>query len=173
MDIVKDISLRYTLALMLGLSLSAIYLLLKPATVWLSYHSLNLFVTDSFLSGNKIITPFATLNFIDACIAASAYLLLGILVLTTRGIRFRSRLSMFIIGSILILSFNIIRITVLAYILSSYGSNLFNSVHMVFWKVLSTLYVFFVWILLTYLFNVIHIPIVSDFKELKKHLYNT
>lgn len=173
MNFLKDVVLRYSLSIILGIFFKIFYLIFSPLTIWLTYFSIKLFVPSATLSQYKIYTPFSTLTFIDACIAASAYLLLSILILTTKGIRFRQRLFYFVIGSILILSFNIVRINILVYFLYVSKTNLYETFHMIFWKFLSTIFVFLTWVFLITKFNIIHIPIFSDFKALKKEFYDS
>ena len=75
---------------------------------------------------------------------------------------------MFLVGSFLILVANIIRIDILAYLLVKNNVNLFLTLHMLTWKLLSGIYVAFVWIFLVKKYDVKGIPLISDFKYLKK-----
>ena len=142
-----------------------LYTIFRPLTLYPSYFILSLFY-DATLVGNRIITNEYFLNFVDACIAGSAYLLLALLILLTDKITFRKRVYMFFLGSLMILSFNIFRIEVLFYILLNYSSNIFQSVHILFWKFLSTLYVFLTWLFLINIFQIKAIPAYSDYKRI-------
>ena len=74
---------------------------------------------------------------------------------------------------LLILIANIIRIDILIIALVKYSSNLFNTLHLFFWKVLSTIYVVILWIFLTKLFKIKEVPIYSDFKEVYEFYKNS
>jgi exosortase/archaeosortase family protein len=114
------------------------------------------------LETDSILVYGHTINFIPACAAASAYLLLVLLIFLSKDIKISTRIYMFLLGSFLILSLNIIRIDILIIILIKYGKNLFEDLHLVFWKIISTIFVAFVWIILNIIFKVKTIPVVSD-----------
>lgn len=158
---------RMGIAFFLAIFFNWFYVLFKPLTLYPSYWILNLF-TDATLLSNGIVKDQYFLNFVDACIAASAYFLLALLILFTDGITLRNRIYMFLLCSFMILSFNIFRIEILFYILFNYGTNIFHSIHILFWKFLSTLYVFLTWIFLIKVFNVKAIPVYSDYKRILK-----
>lgn len=147
---------------------SLFYLILTPLTIYGSY--LLLFFYKPALSGINIIISNHTFAFVKACIAGAAYLLLLILILLTKDIKFYDRIKMFLLGSLMIYVLNLIRIIVLIVISVSYSAELFDAVHMVFWKFLSGLYVAVVWIFLVYFFKVKSIPIYSDLKYLYKKI---
>lgn len=75
---------------------------------------------------------------------------------------------MFLSGSLLILIMNISRILILIFVLIEFRTNYFEAIHMVFWKLISGVYVAFVWIFLVLVFKIKSIPIYSDLKELYK-----
>ncbi len=161
---------RYRLALRLSIALLAtafgiklIYPIISPITFYLSYYSVS-FLSPKLINSTSFIINDIRLNFIPACAAASAYILLIILI-TTVDIKFKKMLKVLIVGSLLILIANIIRIDILIIALVKYGSNLFNTLHLFFWKILSTIYVVILWILLTNWFKIKEIPIYSDFKK--------
>src|SRR3989344_1881903 len=79
-------------------------------------------------------------------------------------------LTVFFVGSLLILAMNLIRIDVLIIVLIEKGVNYFETLHLFFWKILSSVYVALVWIFMTYKFKVKEIPVVDDFKTLKKKI---
>ncbi len=109
-----------------------------------------------------------TLDFVPACIAASAYYLLLLLILLTKDIKLKDRVYMFLIGAALILAMNIVRIEILIIALLEFGKSWFDSVHLLFWRFLSSVYVFLVWIYLVKKFKVKSIPVYSDLKDLYK-----
>tara|TARA_Y100000310_G_scaffold345778_1_gene469733 strand:+ start:12718 stop:13260 length:543 start_codon:yes stop_codon:yes gene_type:complete len=115
---------------------------------------------DSFIVGN-----FA-LKIIPACVATSAYLLLYLLILLTKDIKLKLGLKLALAGSLLIFVVNIIRIDFLIYVFLKFGQNLFDTIHLIFWKFVSSLYVAIVWIFLIKKYKIKNIPIYTDFKFL-------
>ena len=105
-------------------------------------------------------------EFIQACIATSAYYLLILLILTTKDIGFKKSIKMLLLGSFLILLMNVLRIILLMLIVLNLGENWFEIVHITFWYFVSSVYVFLVWIFLIKKFNVHNIPIYSEAKYL-------
>ena len=107
------------------------------------------------------------MEFIEACAATLAYILLGILILLTYGISLKKGIKLFLIGSLLIFIANLIRIEVLIYILVNYGIDYFNTLHLFIWKIVSSVYVALVWIFLCYKYKIKGIPVYSDIKRIK------
>lgn len=163
------VAVRWLSALLLAIFYPLYYFLFSPLTLWLSYGLLRLFL-QATLEGTTILAGGRSLTFIPACTAASAYLLLTILILLTRGISFRLRVKLFLLGSLLILVANIIRIEFLFYLLYYVGKNYFETLHLLIWKVLSSVYVACVWIYLTWKYKIEGIPLYSDFQYILKHL---
>ena len=108
----KWILLRWVLAGLVTISYSLVYTIIGPLTLQISQGILNLF-TETILRGNLLYVGGKTLEFIPACAAISAYLLLGILILLTKGINIKTRIAMALYGSILILAADSIRIELL------------------------------------------------------------
>ncbi|MBI2670490.1 pacearchaeosortase [Candidatus Woesearchaeota archaeon] len=106
------------------------------------------------------------LEFVRACIATSAYYLLALLILTTKGIGIKNSVKMFLIGSLLIFVMNVLRVTLLILVVINLGLDWFNLIHMTFWYILSSVYVFLVWLFLIKLYKIKNIPIYSDAKYL-------
>lgn len=119
-------------------------------------------IQDSLIIGNY------QLQLISACISTTAYYLLVLLILTTKDISFKKRIYLFIFGSLLIFIGNLIRIDILIILLLKNKTNWAQTLHMFFWKVISSIYVLLVWIFLTRKMDIESIPIYSDIK----HLYN-
>ncbi len=109
-----------------------------------------------------------TFTFIEACIASYAYYIILFLVLTTKDIKIKKRLYILLIGFLLILGMNYIRITGLIIGIIKFGFDWFNNVHLFIWKVFSWIYVFIVWIILIKIFKIKSIPLYDDFKYLYK-----
>ncbi|MFH0797998.1 MAG: pacearchaeosortase [Candidatus Woesearchaeota archaeon] len=159
----KDLALRIILALALGTYYQVYYMIFKPLTLNMSYFFLKMMDGSAALFEDKIITATHTLTFIDACVAAAAYLLLSMLILTTKDITWKKRLKMFVYGSILILVFNIARIELLFFALFRLDYSTYSALHLFIWKFLSTIYVFGVWVFLIRMFKIKTIPVYSDF----------
>ena len=156
---------RYSLALVLMVfGLKIVYFFISSLTFKLSYWSL-WYYHPKLISDASFIIQNNKLNFIPACTAASAYLLLALLTLTTK-IEFKKAGKIFLLGSLLILVANIIRIDMLIITLIEFGSKAFETIHLVFWKILSSIYVVLVWIFLTKWFKIQNIPMYSDAKEI-------
>lgn len=161
---------RYRLALRLSIALLAtafgiklIYPIISPITFYFSYYSVS-FLSPKLINSTSFAIENITLIFIPACAAASAYILLIILIATV-DIKLKKMLNVLIAGSLLILIANIIRIDILIIALVKYSSNLFNTLHLFFWKILSTIYVVLLWIFLTKKFKIKDIPVYTDFKK--------
>lgn len=142
------------------------YLILTPLTIYGSY--VLLLHYNPYVYETSIIIGYQAFEFVKACIAGAAYLLLLILILLTKDIKFYGRIKMFLLGSLMIYILNIIRIVVLIIISVSYDIELFGAVHMLFWKFLSGFYIAIVWISLVYLFKIKSVPVYSDLRYLYK-----
>ena len=75
---------------------------------------------------------------------------------------------MFVVGSVLILIANVLRIEILTSLLLTKQVNYFETLHLLIWKVMSSAYVVVVWIVLCKLFSVKTIPVYSDLQHLIK-----
>lgn len=120
------------------------------------------------MTNSSIIFQDVTFSFIPACTAATAYLIITELILLTRGVSFKNILKFLYISYLSIFTMNILRILVLIYIYLNYGKNYFDAFHLVFWHILSTIFVALVWIFLVEHFNIRGVPIYSDIKHLLK-----
>jgi len=162
-----DLFLRLALTLLVSInSLALFYFIFTPLTVYPSYWILKVFypviMQDNFLLYNTNV-----IEIINACIAGSAYYLLIILNLTTKGINWITRIKAFIFSSLSLLVLNILRIVILAILLFSYPLA-FTSIHIAFWLIGSTLFVVAIWIATIKIYNIKEIPIYSDLKEVLK-----
>ena len=108
------------------------------------------------------------IDIVKYCVTSSAYYLLTILTVITKGIPLIKRILMFLIGSFLIFLMNIIRIMILIVILLKQSLEVFELAHTTFFMILSVLYVIIIWILLSSIFKVKTIPVYSDMKDLIK-----
>ena len=171
MDEYGSLTLRYLSAIAI-LIFKPIY---SPLIVWLSayfsYLPLNLFM-GAEISGNIIWLGEKSIDYVEACSAIGAYILLGLLILLTNGIKFRKGLKIFFVGALFILAANVIRISILAHLLVTEDINLFLTLHLFTWKILSGVFVALIWVILVRKFNVNGVPIADDFAHLKRKLLN-
>ena len=158
-----DLPIRYVLAVLVGVFYQVFYWIFSPWTLHSTYWILNL-VYDVVLEGNLLTFDSVTFALIPACTAATAYLLLTMLILVTRGIKLLTRIKIWIYGCLLILVFNTLRIFLLIWVYVTFGQNYFDALHLVFWHVVSTVVVVLIWIVLTKKYKVKGVPIYSDFK---------
>ena len=138
-------------------------LLLKPtlhvSSLFLSSYT-PIILDDSLIINNVI------LNFIPACIATLAYVLLLMIILLTKDLGVKNSIKLFLLGSVIIFIANIARIDILIYIYFEYGGNMFNKLHLFIWKIISGIFVAFVWIFLSHVYKIEQVPIYDDIKEL-------
>jgi len=125
---------------------------------------------DATLSGTIIHLGSKSIDYITACSALGAYLFLAVLVLFTPRISFKKGLQIFLTGAVIIFLVNVMRIFVLATLLINNNIDMFVTLHLFTWKVLSGVFVALVWIFLVKLYRIKAIPIVSDWKYLLKLL---
>jgi len=161
----KSIFLRYGSALILAVLYPLFYVIFSPLTLGSTYLLLQT-VYEVSLSGTTITIDSASFIFIPACSAAIAYLLLAELLLVTRDITLQQGLRMFFIGAAAIFFMNIARIVILVFVYLNFGKNYFDLVHIVFWHVVSTIFVAAVWIALVEWYKIKQIPVYSDIKEI-------
>ena len=163
---IRGLGLRLISALIISIfGIYAVYFLLTLPTFFASY--LTLFFYRPLIFGNFLIINSIKLEFIPACIAASAYVLFAILILLTKDIDLRKGVKMFLLGSLILFIVNILRIFVLAVALLEFDKRWFDTLHLFFWQIFSTLFVVITWVYLTKMFKVKTIPVYSDFKHLK------
>ena len=162
-----QLALRYLLAVALALFTQPMYYIMAPVTLYASYFLLNIFHPAS-LEGIKIFTEQGTFVFVEACVATLAYLLLAILILTTKNIGFRKSVAIFLHGSLIIFVVNIFRIELLIYAFLT-GKD-FDVIHIFFWEFVSTLLVFLTWMYLIKKYKVKTMPVFSDAHYLWKNI---
>ena len=157
--------LRYLSAILLLIFSDLLYKILQPLTFYSAYYLTSLFADARLLSSTELIVGTQTLEFVPACAAILAYILLYVLVLFTRGISLRLGLKIALIGSIVIFIVNIFRIELLMYVLLKYGKDYFQTLHLLVWKIFSSLFVALLWILLVHRYKIKGIPIYDDLKS--------
>jgi len=163
---------RISAALMLMITpligINIVNIILQTPTMYLAYAPIKLLGYSISINQDIVQIGEHSLRFISACTATSAYYLLAILILLTKDIRLKKGIKIFAVGALLILLMNLIRIDILLIVLAEKGINMFRSLHLIFWEVVSSVYVAAVWIFLVKKFGIKKIPALSDMKELYK-----
>ena len=153
------------LILLVLIPISLFEILSINITLYLSFFLLKLF-GSVFLIDNFIFFKNIIVQFIPECSAYLAYYLLFFLIITTKDINFKKRIKIFLLGSLIILLVNLIRIIILILILDKYGLDLFNKIHILTWSLIGSIFVALIWIFLVKIYNINSIPIYSDFTYL-------
>ncbi len=160
---------RYLLIFVLGIgNLYLFYSIFTPITTFLTKIVLSLFGSINYSNG---IFYFDNFQFIlsKPCIAGAAYYLLFIIIMSCSDINLKKRIFMIVSGFLMILFFNLFRIVLLANI---YWTNYYHFFHLIFWYILSILFVIFSWFILAKIFKIKEIPFISDFYYIKKYIKN-
>ncbi|MBS3145786.1 pacearchaeosortase [Candidatus Woesearchaeota archaeon] len=167
--------LLFRLILLFAVPLSLFYFIFTPLTIYPSYFLLKLSgFAPQFTSSTVLAFKELAIKFVPACIAGSAYYLLYILIMLTKDLSIMQSLKLFIYGSLLILSVNLIRIYIIVFVLIKYGLNYFDMIHLFFWTFVASTYVALIWIFLTRKMKIKSIPAYSDvmylYKKIKKNI---
>ena len=164
-----SILLRYLILLILmTFSLSLIYKIFTPLTINVTVNLLKslyqIAVNDTLI----IIDSRTFIQIIPACVAGSAYLLLLILNLTI-PMNLKKRIYSILLSFLILFTLNILRIFLLAIL---YHNNVpyVDFTHKLFWYVLSTVFVIFIWFLIVKIFSIKEIPVYTDFEYLIKNV---
>ena len=167
--------LLFRLILLFAVPLSLFYFIFTPLTIYPSYFLLKLSgFAPQITSSTVLAFKELAIKFVPACIAGSAYYLLYILIMLTKDLSIMQSLKLFIYGSLLILSVNLIRIYIIVFVLIKYGLNYFDMIHLFFWTFVASTYVALIWIFLTRKMKIKSIPAYSDvmylYKKIKKNI---
>jgi exosortase/archaeosortase family protein len=163
-----DLISRYIVLIIFGISNAAVfYFLFTSLTIYPVYFLLKLFF-DASLTSNVLLIHDISIEIIGACVAGSAYYLLLILNLSTRGIKPGKRILALLFSFFSLLIVNILRIFLLSALLIS-GTSFFDIAHKLFWYVGSVFFVVLIWFLSVKLFRIKEIPFYSDMVFLSKH----
>lgn len=146
--------------------ISVFNFVLAPITIYCSYFILWFF--GATLAFNQISLGEYSFEFIDACIAPAAFYLLWVLVLLVKDIKFKTRVKMIGLGFSLMMAMNVLRVVTLVLVANYFSFNLFEAIHLVWWKFMSGIYLALVWIFLVWYFKVKSIPAYDDYKELMR-----
>lgn len=161
--VLVSLFVRYILILIAGAgNLFIFYKTLTPATINVIAGVLRLF-TETAVLGNFIIMPGLVIEIIPACVAGSAYYLLFILTLSVPKIKISKRIKILAFNFVLLFVLNIFRILILS--LTS-KTIYFNATHLIFWYLISTIFVVGIWIASVKVFKIKSIPVYDDFRFL-------
>lgn len=167
---IREILLRYFIGVVvaiLAVAVSAFYFIFKLLTVWPIYAILKIFYDINLIGISSIVVAGHEIEFIDACIAGSAYLLLFLLNIMTREISFKKRTFIFLFDCTILLLINILRLIILIVMLVN-NSVAFDLTHKIFWYFMSTIFVIAIWFFNIWLFKLKAIPFYSDIKFILK-----
>jgi len=164
---IKELLIRYLILIIVAISgLSLFYFIFSPLTIYPVYFMLGLFYKVT-LEGSSILIKDMSIDLIGPCIAGSAYSLLLVLNLATPKIRIGERTKILALSFLILLVLNIVRIFILS-ILATESMFYFNLLHMLFWYILSIVFVLAIWFFMVNKFGIKKIPFYSDIKTLHK-----
>lgn len=158
------IFLRYLIILIAGLgNLYFFYWLFTGPTIAATLSILKLVSPETLALGNLIVFNSSLVEIVPACIAGAAYYLLFILGMSIplKKISRRFYLIAFCFATFFLI--NVLRIVVFTLLVDK---SYFQTLHMLSWYILSTLFVVIIWFSGTYLFKIKEVPIYTDFKYL-------
>lgn len=160
---IKSLLIRYFLILLVALpNFYLFYKIFAPLTIYFSFGILSPFLKVT-LENNFLIINNQTFEFVNACIAGSAYYLLFALNLSTPNIKLKKRIKLILLmfGSFFLI--NILRIFFLIFISFNYPLY-FDFIHKFLWYFASVFIVFGIWFFPTKYFRIKSFPFIDDFK---------
>ena len=161
---ISRIFLRYIIIFLAGIgNLYLIYKLLTPITI----HTLNIILsifTNTTLVGNIIQLNTISIEIVPACVAGAAFYLLFLLILSTADIKHETRIKAIISSFAILFALNILRILIL---IPMANASYFETVHWIFWHIVSTIFVVAIWFHTVKTYKIKSIPIYTDIKYIK------
>jgi len=152
---------RYIIILAIGISnLYILYQFLTPATIKALTVILSIF-TNPVVTNNIIYLEKVALEIVPACVAGSGFYLLLILILSTAEIKPKRRAKTIITAFAIFFILNITRILIL---IPLTGSPAFETIHWIFWHLISIVFVVAVWFNVVKIYKIKKIPVYSDIK---------
>ncbi len=155
---------RYFFILVIGLLLPFFSRVLFHLTIFPIYSILRMLYHPVIVYDNTLFVGHYAIVIVDACVATSAYYLL-LLLNFGLAMPLKKRILSLVFSFSLFFLLNILRILFLTY-LFVYESIFFKTVHLVFWHIMSTLFVVGIWFISYVLFSIHGIPFYSDIKKL-------
>ena len=157
-------ALRYCLPALLFIPLQWVF---APLTFWASSLALSFLRVPNIVNGAFIHLEGVSLELVFECMVFPAYFLLAALACMT-PMAWKTRAQLWLSGACMIFSANIARIAFVGVLLSEGDWLAFEEFHLFAWRFLSWLFVAVVWILLVSVFKVKGVPLLDDFRALKK-----
>lgn len=155
---------RYLAILLIGAgNLYIVYKLLTPLTVHTLNTVLSIF-TATALSNNIIYLSQTRIEIVPACVAGAAFYLLFLLLFSTANIKPETRAKAVITAFAIFFALNITRILIL---IPMINTSYFETIHWIFWHIISTIFVVAVWFSIIKIYKIKSIPIYSDLKYLR------
>lgn len=154
---------RYLVILIFGIgNMYLIYKILTPPTIHATNLLLSVF-TQTTLIGNTIYFGQVIIEIAPSCVAGSAFYLLLILLFSTADIKPKTRLYAILTAIAILFVLNVTRILILAPLTTLPN---FETIHWVFWHIVSTVFVVTTYIATIKLYKIKSIPVYSDIKYL-------
>lgn len=160
----RNIFSRYAIMILLGIpNLWIFYAIFTPLTIYPSYFILNLFYDATLYKNIILLNGKFPIQFIDACIAGSAYYLLLVLNLSTPKIKTSKRIKIILVSFASLLVINLIRIILLSTLFVN-DSSYFDVTHNLFWFLGNIVFVAAIWFSEVKIFKMKEVPFYSDLK---------
>lgn len=153
-----NIFLRYSIILIASFgNLSLFYFLFTKPTIFVSKAIFSI-LGETTTIGSYIIFRKFVLEIAPACVAGAAYFFLFFLAFSFQyNSLSRLKLIIYLWGTFFIV--NVLRIVFLGLLL---GTSFFNSIHLIFWEFLSTIFLILIWFSAVKLFKIREIPVYND-----------
>jgi len=153
---------RYLFILLFGIGgLFLVYKIVTPVTIFLLEKSMFLF--GSYSAGSVLYFTNFNVLLVPACFAGSAFFLLILLVFSTANISPKKRIFALLTSTVILLVLNYLRIIFMILIANQVY---FETVHWVFWNIMSVFFVVVIWFFTARMYNIKEIPVYSDLKYL-------
>ena len=156
--------IRYFTILLIGIgNLYIVYKLLTPLTIHTLNAVLSLFTATTAID-NIIHLSRTHIEIVPACVAGAAFYLLLILILSTADIKPETRIKAILTAFVMFFVLNIVRILIL---IPMINTSYFETIHWIFWHLVSTIFVVAVWFSVVKIHKIKSIPVYSDAKYIK------
>jgi|GEM_PF-257907 len=160
---ILDLFARYFTILLVGIgNLYLFYKLLTPITVRAVATILDIF-SNPLVMNNTILFKRVIIEIIPAGVAGSAFYLLFLLVVSTAEIDIKKRFLILVTSISILFFLNTLRLVLLVPLITT---PYFDTIHWVFWHLISTVFVVAVWISMVYIYKIKTTPVYSDIKFL-------
>ena len=155
---------RYFSIILLGFgNLYIFHKIFIPLTIQTTNTILKIFTT-TYLIKDTIYLTYTIIKIAPSCVAASAFYLLTILILSTANIKPKKRFAALSTSFSILFAFNIVRILILIpFVNQSY----FEMLHWTFWHLISIIFVLVTYFATIKIHKIKSIPVYSDFRYIK------